>query len=84
MNSCYSFVLGDLHAHVVDIMFVLLILALLYAWMKKVRTTKITLENTEKKEFWRRQLLMPQLLAAAALLGMSTGQTIGILSFIIQ
>ena len=35
-----------------------------------VRTTKITLENTEKKEFWRRQLLMPQLLAAAALLGM--------------
>ena len=67
---CYSFVLGDLHAHVVDIMFVLLILALLYAWMKKVRTTKITLENTEKKEFWRRQLLMPQLLAAAALLGM--------------
>lgn len=37
---------------------------------EKVRTTKITLENTEKKEFWRRQLLMPQLLAAAALLGM--------------
>ena len=67
---CYSFVLGDLHAHVVDIMFVLLILALLYAWMKKVRTTKITLENTEKKEFWRRQLLMPQLLATGALLGM--------------
>ena len=67
---CYSFVLGDLHAHVVDIMFVLLILALLYAWMKKVRTTRLTLENTAKKEFWRKQLLMPQLLAAAALLGM--------------
>lgn len=67
---CYSFVLGDLHAHVVDIMFVLLILALLYAWIKKVRTTKITPENTTKKEFWRKHLLMPQLLAAAALLGM--------------
>ena len=67
---CYSFVLGDLHAHVVDIMFVLLILALLYAWMKKVRTTKLIFENMEKKEFWKKQLLMPQLLAAAALLGM--------------
>ena len=67
---CYSFVLGDLHAHVVDIMFVLLILALLYAWMKKVRTTKLFFENMEKKEFWKKQLLMPQLLAAAALLGM--------------
>ena len=67
---CYSFVLGDLHAHVVDIMFVLLILALLYAWMKKVRTTKLVFENMEKKEFWKKQLLMPQLLAAAALLGM--------------
>lgn len=67
---CYSFVLGDLHAHVVDIMFVLLILALLYAWMKKVRTIKLIFENMEKKEFWKKQLLMPQLLAAAALLGM--------------
>ena len=67
---CYSFVLGDLHAHVVDIMFVLLILALLYAWIKKVRTTKLVFENMEKKEFWKKQLLMPQLLAAAALLGM--------------
>lgn len=67
---CYSFVLGDLHAHVVDIMFVLLILALLYAWMKKVRTTKLIFENMEKKDFWKKQLLMPQLLAAAALLGM--------------
>ena len=67
---CYSFVLGDLHAHVVDIMFVLLLLALLYAWMKKVRNTKLTLENTTKKEFWKKQLLMPQLLAVGALLGM--------------
>ena len=38
--------------------------------MKKVRTTKLVFENMEKKEFWKKQLLMPQLLAAAALLGM--------------
>ncbi len=67
---CYSFVLGDLHAHVVDIMFVLLLLGLLYAWMKKVRTTELSGESMSRKQFWKKQLLMPQLLAAGALLGM--------------
>ena len=67
---CYSFVLGDLHAHVVDIMFVLLLLGLLYAWMKKVRTTELSGESMRRKQFWKKQLLMPQLLAAGALLGM--------------
>ena len=67
---CYSFVLGDLHAHVVDIMFVLLLLGLLYAWMKKVRTTELSGESMSRREFWKKQLLMPQLLAIGALLGM--------------
>ena len=67
---CYSFVLGDLHAHVVDIMFVLLLLGLLYAWMKKVRTAELSGESMSRREFWKKQLLMPQLLAAGALLGM--------------
>lgn len=67
---CYSFVLGDQHAHVVDIMFVLLLLGLLYAWMKKVRTTELSGESMSRREFWKKQLLMPQLLAAGALLGM--------------
>ena len=67
---CYSFVLGDLHAHVVDIMFVLLLLGLLYAWMKKVRTMELSGESMSRREFWKKQLLMPQLLAAGALLGM--------------
>ena len=67
---CYSFVLGDLHAHVVDIMFVLLLLGLLYAWMKKVRTTELSGESMSRREFWKKQLLMPQLLATGALLGM--------------
>ena len=67
---CYSFVLGDLHAHVVDIMFVLLLLGLLYAWMKKVRTTELSGESMSWRKFWKKQLLMPQLLATGALLGM--------------
>ena len=41
---CYSFVLGDLHAHVVNIMFVLLLLGLLYAWIKMVRKKDFVLE----------------------------------------
>ena len=67
---CYSFVLGDLHAHVVDIMSVLLLLGLLYAWMKKVRTTELSGESMSRRKFWKKQLLMPQLLATGALLGM--------------
>lgn len=30
----YSFVLGDLHAHVINIMFVITLLAILYAWLQ--------------------------------------------------
>mgnify|MGYP004621001603 FL=1 len=67
---CYSFVLGDLHAHVVNIMFVLLLLGLLYAWMQKVRNTTPSVEELGRRKFWMKQLLMPQILAAAMLLGM--------------
>ena len=67
---CYSFVLGDLHAHVVNIMFVLLLLGLLYAWMQKVRNTTPSVEKLGRRKFWMQQLLMPQILAAAMLLGM--------------
>ena len=67
---CYSFVLGDLHAHVVNIMFVLLLLGLLYAWMQKVRNTTPSVEKFGRRKFWMQQLLMPQILAAAMLLGM--------------
>ena len=67
---CYSFVLGDLHAHVVNIMFVLLLLGLLYAWTQKVRNTTPSVEKLGAKKFWMQQLLMPHILAAAMLLGM--------------
>lgn len=73
---CYSFVLGDLHAHVVNIMFVLLLTGLLYAWTKKMRSGKQAVQNTEGMQpvsgraFWGKQLLMPHLLLVSVLLGM--------------
>lgn len=67
---CYSFVLGDLHAHVVNIIFVLLLLGLLYAWIKMVRKRSYDPGTPGTREFWEKHLLMPQLLLAAVLLGM--------------
>lgn len=67
---CYSFVLGDLHAHVVNIMFVLLLLGILYAWICRVKNRRFSLEEKGTEKFWLQQLLTPNLLAAAVLLGM--------------
>lgn len=67
---CYSFVLGDLHAHVVNIMFVLLLLGILYAWIKVVRRRDYQTGEPGSREFWEKNLLMPQILFAAVLLGM--------------
>ena len=38
--------------------------------MKKVRNTTPSVEKQGRKKFWMKQLLMPQILAAAMLLGM--------------
>ncbi len=68
---CYSFVLGDLHAHVVNIMFVLLVIALLYVWLRGVRKKTVPVEISMKDgKFWKKQLLMPHLLVISVLLGM--------------
>ena len=68
---CYSFVLGDLHAHVVNIMFVLLVIALLYVWLRGVRKKTVPVEISMKDgKFWKEQLLMPHLLVISVLLGM--------------
>ncbi|MDC7290328.1 DUF2298 domain-containing protein [Blautia schinkii] len=67
---CYSFVLGDLHAHVVNIMFVLLVVGLLYAWTRSIRTREAVVEKTTQAKFWHRQLLMPHILLVSVLLGM--------------
>ena len=67
----YSFILGDLHAHVVNIMFVLLIIALLYVWLRGVRKKTVPVETSmREKGFWKKQLLMPHLLVVSVFLGM--------------
>lgn len=59
---CYSFVLGDLHAHVVNVMFVLTVLGILYAW---IRSTS----DTGETEISLKRMLEPHLLALAFLIG---------------
>ena len=66
---CYSFVLGDLHAHVVNIFFVLLLMGLLYAWMQETRRHSLSSEISSVR-FWKEQLLIPALLLVSLLLGM--------------
>ena len=63
---CYSFVLGDLHAHVVNIMFVLLMTGVLYAWFSRSRhyREKLTWYSLKKR------IISPWLLTAAFLLGL--------------
>lgn len=61
----YSFVLGDLHAHVVNVMFVLLVLGLLYSYVKN------TCRDPEKEWKWSLKdvLFQPQIIAAGFLIG---------------
>ena len=63
---CYSFVLGDLHAHVVNIMFVLLLMGLLFAWFSTKR--KYYKELTGR--VMKRHLRSPWLITAAFILGL--------------
>ena len=67
---CYSFVLGDLHAHVVNVMFVTFLVGMLYAWLKMIRKRGPEPEKQERSVFWLRQLLMPHILLASVFLGM--------------
>lgn len=66
----YSFVLGDLHAHVVNILFVLLLIGILYAWMKKMKAQRLDQVDLRTFAFWKREMLSPYLLLAGLLLGM--------------
>ena len=67
---CYSFVLGDLHAHVVNVMFVTFLVGMLYEWLKMIRKRGPEPEKQERSVFWLRQLLMPHILLASVFLGM--------------
>lgn len=65
---CYSFVLGDLHAHVVNILFVLPLIALLYAFHKQSRKEKLGSVPMDKA-FWKQELLAPHILLISLMLG---------------
>ncbi|MGI6069145.1 MAG: DUF2298 domain-containing protein [Blautia sp.] len=66
---CYSFVLGDLHAHVVNLMFVIFVIGLLYAWLKRVRRQG-SVTYKDGKAYARGELLQPEILLIGAFLGM--------------
>ena len=54
----YSFVLGDLHAHMINIIFVLTIIGLLYCWVRNVKMTEQ--KRLEQKLIrWEQQLHHP-------------------------
>lgn len=65
----YSFVLGDLHAHMINLIFVILLLGILYGWMsqKRLRDTR-KFENFGKQQILQ-ELLQPGILMAGFLLG---------------
>ncbi len=52
----YSFVLGDLHAHVTNIMFVLTVLGILYAWLLYRKNKMETVQKGMELESYSRKL----------------------------
>ncbi|MCR5154963.1 MAG: hypothetical protein K6B75_08975 [Lachnospiraceae bacterium] len=66
----YSFVLGDLHAHVTDIMFVLTLIGVLLAWFKwrakKIEEVKLTQRDTT--DIWM-ESFHPALIMVGFLIG---------------
>ena len=65
----YSFVLGDLHAHVVNIMFVITVVGILYAWIRKRENDEVTEASTIKSTIIA-QLKEPHLWLIGIFLGM--------------
>ena len=68
----YSFVLGDLHAHVINIMFVLTVLAMLFAWLqyRKERMDTLRMGTTMQKASIRNEALHPVILLLGFFIGM--------------
>lgn len=74
----YSFVLGDLHAHVTNLMFVLTIVAILFAWLlyrnARMEATRaadaVQQETGTKKSAWLREVFHPSILAVGFFIGL--------------
>lgn len=68
----YSFVLGDLHAHVLNIIFVLTILAILYAWLlnRKKWMKEIHLNSSELQVSILKEVINPCTLVIGFFIGL--------------
>jgi YYY domain-containing protein len=60
----YSFVLGDLHAHVINIMFVLTVLGILFAWQHSRR-----MKQQERIPLWK-EIINPLIILIAFYIGL--------------
>ena len=64
----YSLILGDDHAHMINIMFVLTVVAILYAWARQTRTEE--LEQAIRRKYWeQKQKSHPDKYVKATLFG---------------
>ncbi len=68
----YSFVLGDLHAHVTNIMFVLTVLGILYAWLLYRRTRMDAVRSGARVEAYSRwlEVFHPSIVALGFFIGL--------------
>ncbi len=68
----YSFVLGDLHAHVINIIFVLTVLALLYALLQKRKARMDLIRNGADIEpvIMKEEILQPAILMLGFFIGL--------------
>ena len=60
----YSFILGDLHAHVVNILFVLTVLAILLSWLYRQ-----TNQHRYSKKLWK-EIINPQIIMLGFFIGL--------------
>lgn len=66
----YSFTLGDLHAHVVNLIYVLTLLAVLFGWLLQRRERmKGAVAGTLTPVDYKRELLQPNILVLSFLIG---------------
>lgn len=66
----YSLVLGDLHAHMVNLIGVLAVLALVYAWLKNARAKGEAKQSSFGRAFIGENLIQPELWVLSFLLGL--------------
>lgn len=55
---CYSFILGDLHAHMINLVFVLVLLAVLYTWMTEAKQKDLTVRSFQFSQVYLIGLLL--------------------------